>query len=219
MDEESNQWMSIADVMSVLMMIFMFLSVAFIYQLQNTRETFRDELNAALHKEFDKDLERWMAEITPDNIFRFNAPFTEGESQLPDLFGETLEEYFPRYIAVLTSPRFVSEIDELRIEGHTSYGWGPLTSRNEVYLNNMRLSQARASAVLEFSYNLDHELVNDKKDWLETHLRSNGMAYSNLILQSGEVAKTFDLQEANQQNKTRSRRVEFKVVMKPGINF
>jgi chemotaxis protein MotB len=214
MEDESSQWMSIADVMSVLMMIFMFLSVAFIYQLQNSRENYRDELNDALHKEFDKDLERWIAEITPNNIFRFNAPFREGVSQLPHLYGETLSEFFPRYIKVLTSPRFVSEIDELRIEGHTSYGWGHITTRNEIYLKNMQLSQSRASAVLEFCYSLNHVLINDKKDWLEAHLRSNGMAYSNLILQSGDVAKTFSSHEANEQDETRSRRVEFNVVVK-----
>ena len=71
MEEENSQWINIADVMSALMMIFMFLSVTFIYELQNSRETYRSDLNAALHDEFGKDLERWKAEITPENIFRF----------------------------------------------------------------------------------------------------------------------------------------------------
>jgi chemotaxis protein MotB len=213
MEEENSQWINIADVMSALMMIFMFLSVTFIYELQNSRETYRGELNAALHDEFGKDLERWKAEITPDNIFRFNAPFKSGVSRVPGSFGETLSDFFPRYLRVLMSPQFVSNIEELRVEGHTSYGWGLISTRNEIYLNNMRLSQSRASNVLEFCYNLDHVLVNAAKDWLETHFRSNGMAYSNLIDRSGTVAKNFIMSNIKTQDKDRSRRVEFKAVV------
>jgi outer membrane protein OmpA-like peptidoglycan-associated protein len=213
MEEENSQWINIADVMSALMMIFMFLSVTFIYELQNSRETYRSDLNAALHDEFGKDLERWKAEITPDNIFRFNAPFKSGASRVPDSFGETLTDFFPRYLRVLMSPQFVSNIEELRVEGHTSYGWGSLSSRKKIYLNNMRLSQSRAINVLEYCYNLDNDFVNAAKDWLESRFRSNGMAYSNLIDRSGTVAENFTRSNINTQDKGRSRRVEFKAVV------
>lgn len=214
MEDDNSQWMNVADIMSALMMIFMFLSIAFIYELQNSRENYRDQLNAALRLEFGKDLEEWKAEITPDNIFRFNAPFTAGVSRVPDSFGKILADFFPRYIKVLMSGQFVSKIEELRVEGHTSYGWGSLSSRSDIYLNNMRLSQSRSHNVLEYCYNLTDIIVKVSKDWLETHFRSNGMAYSNLINQSGVVAKSFQMANIKSQDKDRSRRVEFKAVIK-----
>ena len=59
MEEENNSWINIADIMSALMMMFMFISVSFLFKLQNEREIYRVELNQALHKEFDKDLKKW----------------------------------------------------------------------------------------------------------------------------------------------------------------
>ncbi|MBD3807872.1 MAG: hypothetical protein IE880_04045 [Epsilonproteobacteria bacterium] len=202
-DSESN-WINIADVMSALMMIFMFISISFLYQLLSEKESYKIELNKALHKEFDKDLTKWQALITEDNIIRFNSPFETGRAEVPEAFNELLQDFFPRYIKVLSDAKFKSEIDEIRVEGHTSNGWGSIADTKEVYLKNMHLSQERASNVLSLCYGLDDIFIRSNIKWLEANLRANGMASSKPLYIDG--SKTEDTE--------RSKRVEFKVLTK-----
>lgn len=203
--EENSSWINIADIMAALMMVFMFIAIAFMYELQNEKEIYRVSLNEALHNEFDKDLNSWQAEITDDNIFRFNAPFITGKSELPEFYSDILKDFFPRYINLLTNERFKKEIDEVRVEGHTSYGWNKNSTEEEIYLNNMKLSQDRANNVLTYTYSIKDEVIDKTKEWLQSKLRANGMAFSNLIYEDNN--KTIE-------DKKRSQRVEFKVVTK-----
>ncbi|MFA5455951.1 MAG: hypothetical protein WC272_11615 [Sulfurimonas sp.] len=204
MQESESNWISIADVMSALMMIFMFISISFLYQLLSEKENYKIELNKALHEEFDKDMAKWQALITDDNIMRFNSPFETGGADVPQAFYEILQDFFPRYIKVLSDAKFKSEIEEIRVEGHTSNGWGGITDYKEVYLKNMHLSQERASNVVSICYGLDNSFIRNNIKWLETNLRANGMAFSKPLYVDG--SKTEDTQ--------RSKRVEFKVIAK-----
>ena len=204
MENNENTWMNIADVMSALMMIFMFIAIAFLYQILNEKEVYKVQLNKALHKEFDNDLEAWKAYITDDNIIRFNAPFKTGDDSIPEEFNSVLFEFFPRYIKVLTLKEFKSEIEEIRVEGHTSNGWGKAVQKQS-YIYNMNLSQKRASNVLTHCYNIDDDMIINNIKWLQVNLRANGMSFSKLLYQDDE--KTI-------QDKIRSRRVEFRVVTK-----
>ena len=206
METSENNWINIADVMSALMMIFMFIAVAFLYQILNEKEVYKVDLNRALHEEFDKDLQRWQAVITDDNILRFNSPFKSGSDEIPKSYKKILSNFFPRYIKLLSSNEFKQEIAEIRVEGHTSYGWGDLSDEKSIYLLNMSLSQKRASNVLAYCYSLENQpTIQQNRDWLQKNLRANGMSYSKLLYK--DKAKT--IQDAN-----RSRRVEFKVVVK-----
>ncbi len=209
METNENNWLNIADIMSALMMIFMFIAVAFLYQLLNEREVYKVDLNRALHVEFDKDLQNWQAIITDDNIIRFNSPFKSGSSEIPDRFKNILSDFFPRYVKLLGSKEFKNEIAEIRVEGHTSYGWGDLEDEKSIYINNMNLSQKRASNVLAYCYSLEDSHILKSTKWLQKNLRANGMAYSNLLYKDDNKTK---------EDKERSRRVEFKVMLKDNIN-
>ena len=101
MRENDTSWVNIADVMSALMMIFMFIAIAFLYQILNEKEIYKVQLTKALHEEFDEDLKKWKAVITDDNIIRFDSPFSMGSDELPKSFEMILEEFFPRYIKLL----------------------------------------------------------------------------------------------------------------------
>ncbi len=223
--------------MSGLMMVFLFIAIAFmieaddekniaiqekkkaqkmaknykitqesIHQIITTYNISQQELNSDLNKEFKNDLQKWKAEITDDNIFRFNSPevlFKTGSSQISTKFSEILNNFFQRYIKILTSNKYKNEIDEIRIEGHTSKRWGKHSSQKEIYLKNMKLSQDRASSVLDYCYNIDKNTINLNRLWLEKKLRANGMSFSKIIFtQNGE------------QDYDKSRRVEFKVSTK-----
>ena len=207
MEDSENNWISIADVMSALMMIFMFIAIAFLYQILNEKEIYKVSLNKALHQEFEKDLKSWKAVITEDNIIRFNAPFSVGGSKLPQEFSHILEDFFPRYIKLLSNTKFKNEIEEIRVEGHTSNGWGNEIDNKKVYLNNMNLSQQRASNVLAYCYDLENVTIQKNLAWLQGNLRANGMSYSKLIYKNNSKI----------EDKAQSRRVEFKVLTKENL--
>jgi len=218
MKSANSEWMSISDMMSGLMLIFMFIAISFMIQIQEDKEKIEDiaktyykdkeELNIALKKEFKDDLEKWEAQITADNIIVFNSPnvlFKTGKSIIKRDFKKILNDFFPRYIKILSSEKYKKEIDEIRIEGHTSNTWSRERNRNLIYLKNMKLSQNRANRVLAYCYSLNRRVINSNKKWLEKHLRANGMAFSKLKYINKEK-KIVDLDK--------SRRVEFRVQMK-----
>ena len=195
--------------MSGLMLIFLFIAVSFMVDVEKEKQDmidiaidYRDtkaNLNEALFAEFEDELQTWDATITKDNSITFYSPdvlFEVSKSEMNDAFKTTIEEFFPRYIKILTSKEYKGEIKELRVEGHTSKRWGNSKSKQEIYLKNMQLSQARAYEVLSFCYSLEDATVIENREWLQKYFRANGMAFSKF------------------KDDNRSRRVEFTVQMK-----
>lgn len=108
-----------------------------------------------------------------------------------------LLDFFPRYLKILTNEKFKSEIDEIRIEGHTSSEWSETVPQDIAYFNNMKLSQDRTRAVLEFVTSLEN--VNGNKQWLRELITANGLSSSKLVIYNGN------------EDREKSRRVEFRV--------
>ena len=205
----NNEWISISDMMSGLMLVFLFIAISFMIEVESEKKEMKDvaisyrdtksNLNEALYTEFENDLERWGATITKDNSITFYSPdilFEVSKSDIKDEFKIVLEQFFSRYIKVLTSAEYKDEIKELRVEGHTSDKWGSVLSAKEIYLKNMKLSQSRAYEVLSFCYSLENESIKENRVWLEKYFRANGMAFSKL------------------KTKEKARRVEFSIEMK-----
>ncbi|MEA1892605.1 MAG: OmpA family protein [Campylobacterota bacterium] len=205
----NNEWISISDMMSGLMLVFLFIAISFMIEVESEKQEMKDvavayrdtkaNLNEALYAEFENDLQGWNATITKDNSVVFSSPevlFEVSKSDIKDEFKIILEHFFSRYINILISSEFKDDIQELRVEGHTSDKWQSTTSKKEIYLNNMQLSQNRAYEVLSYCYSLEDESVKQNRQWLEKHFRANGMAFSKL------------------QNIEKARRVEFTIQMK-----
>lgn len=183
--------MSISDMMSGLMLVFLFIAIGFMIEVQSQKDALVDvaqsykdtkaNLNEALFDEFEDDLEKWNASITKDNSVVFNSPevlFEVSESKIQEQFKTILNQFFPRFIKILSSNPYKDEIIDVRVEGHTSNTWANTTDKNKIYLNNMQLSQNRAYEVLSYCYSLDDESVQQNRAWLEKYFRANGMAYS-----------------------------------------
>ena len=210
-EENEGQWISIADVMAVTMMIFMFLTVLFMATVQADKESIegiavtynrlQKNLYQDLRREFKNDLPRWSAEIHRETLsITFREPdvlFDAGEAVLKEEFQNILIDFFPRYVKILTGPKYKNDIEEVRIEGHTSSSWGTLTDK-AAYFKNMELSQKRTRAVLEYVLNLDR-VVRDF-EWLKEKLTANGLSSSKPVLY-----------EDGRENHKGSRRVEFRV--------
>ncbi len=216
----SKEYLGIADMMTGMMMVFMLIAVAFMLTVEASKneierqkdamaeiaemaERSRLQLNKELSEEFAGNLKAWNAEILKDNTVRFKAPkvlFKTGRSTLRRRFKSILSDFFPRYINILQ--RYASEIEAVRIEGHTSSDWLGANEMATRYLNNVELSQQRALATLEYCYK-DTSVTEKQRVWLRKVLRANGLSFARLILKAD---KTEDVEK--------SRRVEFKVVTK-----
>ena len=209
--EEEGHWISVSDLMSGLMMVFMLVSLVFMVNVEIERDKIRDvailydtlrtQLYEDLRDEFEPDMARWGAELDKDLTFRFNNTevlFDRGQAALKGEFKSILSEFFPRYLSIITQEQYRNDILEVRIEGHTSSGWGGARDLDEAYVRNMDLSQQRTRSALV--YLLEMEQVQKDKPWLKTHLTANGLA-------SAKVVRN----EQGEEDSERSRRVEFKV--------
>ena len=205
----NREWMSISDMMSGLMLIFLFIAISFMVKIESEKQEMKDvvleyrdtkvNLNEALFSVFEDDLESWNATLTSENSIVFTSPevlFEVSESEIKPEFQTVLEEFFPRYLEILSSREYRESIQELRVEGHTSKSWKNSMSEKEIYLKNMKLSQERAYSVLSFCYALEANDTKEKREWLIKHFRANGMAYSKM------------------KDEETARRVEFVVQMK-----
>lgn len=208
--EDDSEWISVADLMAGLMVIFLFIAIIYIRPLAEQRARIKDiavtwqesevSIYEALEEEFHDDLSKWNAEIERETlVIRFKAPdvlFDQGKDYIKPRFQAILSDFFPRYVAVLRP--FNKAIEELRIEGHTSSTWNVSTSAEQAYFFNMGLSQARTRAVLEFVLTLP-PIIEDR-GWVQPLLTANGLSSSRLIKDSNGV-----------ENPSASRRVEFRV--------
>ena len=159
-DDQDDQWISIADMMAGLMIVFLFIAIVNLKdQLDKLRsfEILQDRIYNELYDEFEDDLKKWVAEIDKETLtISFREPkiqFATGSSEVKNQFKDILDDFYPRYLNVLWD--FRDDIDELRIEGHTSSKWQKAISIDEAYINNMGLSQDRSKNVLIYILGLD----------------------------------------------------------------
>lgn len=211
-EDSEEHWISISDIMSGLMMIFLFIAVTYmlnvnaekvkIEAIADTYKLLKNDLYEDLYKEFKNDLTAWDAEIDSKTLsVKFKEPevlFEAASATVKPRFKEILANFFPRYAAILQSSRYVDDIEEVRIEGHTSSEWHESTGTIEAYFRNMELSQNRTRSVLEYVMGLDG--VKDSQEWLKKHVTANGLSFSQRIIDP-----------TGRENRERSRRVEFRV--------
>jgi len=218
-NEDGEHWLTVSDLMAGLMMVFLFIAIAFMRHVSVERDKIKDVAVAyqenqvaifdALNDKFEKDLASWKASIDKETLsFQFNSPevlFATGESELNDEFKVILSSFIPRYFSVLD--KYKTSIDEIRIEGHTSSEWGPDTSIDDAYFFNMALSQNRTRSVLNFAY-LRVNITAEQKAWMKTSFAAVGLASSRL-----------KLNEDGSENKELSRRVSFRVITNADIQI
>jgi len=199
-------------------MVFLFVSIALMREAMVERDKVRVERDTikdvavayqenqvaifdALMAEFQADLSRWDAKVDRDTLaFNFQSPevlFATGETSLKPGFKAILEDFFPRYLAVLG--RFRGSIEEVRIEGHTSSIWNQQTSADEAYFKNMWLSQGRTRAVLSYVHALPED--DAQRVWIKKHVSAVGFSSSRPILTATGV-----------EDRQRSRRVLFRII-------
>ena len=216
--EDEGEWISISDIMTTLMIIFLFISILYIKKVQNqiqeikkANEVIRQAsqeyvdhqktIYESLQKEFSKDLKKWEAELLKDPvIIRFLSPdimFLSGKSNIQPQFKKILQDFCPRYFSVLS--KFRKSIEEIRIEGHTSFEWYGAKTKTDAYFKNMKLSQGRTRSVLQYCVTLK-SLNQNIKSWATKILTANGLSSSKPLCSETSV-----------NCRARNRRVEFRL--------
>lgn len=204
-------WMPVSDLMSGLMIVFLFISVVLmreafierdkIKEIAVTYNQVQDALYEALISEFGDDLDTWNAEVDRSTLeFKFRAPdvlFVEGSASLRPKFKLILSDFFPRYLNTLVV--FRNSIAEVRIEGHTSSNWNIGTPEDRAYFNNMKLSQDRTRSVLRFVQSIPE--VHEELEWIRANIGAVGYSSAKLVLTATGV-----------EDAERSRRVTFRVL-------
>lgn len=200
-----EQWAPMSDLMAALMLIFMFVAIIFVRTVVDDEGVQKEEcatMYRMLATEFSHDFENWDVELLKDLTIRFRNPeilFAQGRDIVSPRFREILEDFFPRYVTILRTKKFLQEVREVRIEGHTSSEWNGNTSDTEGYFKNMELSQDRTRAILHLV--LQSKVTHEDIEWLRPLITANGLSSSKPILDRN-----------NDEDRQRSRRVEFRLM-------
>ena len=93
-------WMSVSDLMTGLMVIFLFIAISYIRKVQENQTILTDyvetktQLHDKLLESFENDTARWQMTIGKDLSMRFNNPqvlFASGKADLTPQFKEILD--------------------------------------------------------------------------------------------------------------------------------
>jgi outer membrane protein OmpA-like peptidoglycan-associated protein len=213
----NDQWISISDMMTGLMIIFMFIALNYILQFMEFKFIEKDIYNA-LEIEFHQEIASGKIRLSPDGCISFSQDestclFESGETTLDSNFTSLLDSFIPKYLEILTNKDYINNIKEIRIEGHTdTVPLGPNLRRPNYdnYENNLWLSTERAISVLcRIRSSAYYAKLNDttrcRLDFLFT---ANGLSYS----RTKDNNQDYSYITGEEINNEISRRVEFRVI-------
>ena len=207
-------WISMSDMMTGLMLVFLLIAIVFMYQVQlkqkeqnkilfdynNAKEKLYNEIN----KSFKDKSNKWWMKINNDLSINFNVDFEPDSYLLKQELKDILDKFIPKYLFLINQEKYKDRIKEVRIEWHT---WECSVYEYEECLI---LSQRRANSVLLYLQNTSSfkELEKKYKEKLNFWFTANWMWDWKLLDENWEYIY-FSKQKPNNQN---SRRVEFKII-------
>lgn len=215
--KKETYWIPLADLMTVLMVIFLFISIAYMIEVKSKQverdkifEDFKEtkvDLLKELQTEFKDDFrkDKWNAVLDKDLSIKFvneNVLFDYNKSDLKPEFQTILTDFFPRYLNILMKPKYKDKIAEVRIEGHTDIQGD--------YIYNLQLSQDRTRNVMKFLLNLDYykNLSSTDQNKLRFWLTANGLSFGRTLDADGNLTEYSN----KPPDDLKCRRVEFRIV-------
>ncbi|WP_180168581.1 OmpA family protein [Acinetobacter sp. YH01003] len=211
----ADHWISLSDIMTALMMVFLLISIIYMIRVKESVDIPRifksdeQQLYSQLQNKLTTKLTKWGATLSPDLTVRFSNEdilFKVGSDELQPEFKQALNEYFPVYLRSLMQDKFIDNIKEIRIEGHTSSFWAKGASSEIAYINNMQLSQQRAQNTLIYLLTSSN-LTTNEKEWLKIKFRAIGYSSALTLGKNGKPSSI-----NNPEDFGTSQRVEFRVV-------
>ena len=199
--EADEHWIATSDMMAGLMMVFLLIAVIYIHSFQKKSENIEDvssNICNEIKRQFEKEKDEWSMSICENGLlvsFHNDAIFDRGLDKLKPEFQNILDVFFPKFMKIVLDNE--KDIDELRIEGHTSSEFTSQDKKNS-YILNTRLSQKRAYNVMRYVFDLP--INNNSIQWMQTNLTAHGMSSSSLIKKNDGL-----------EDPIKSRRVEFRL--------
>lgn len=198
--EEVNYWMSYADLMSAMLMVFALLLTIVILDYRELLEekekqieevvTVKTEIIEALTEAFkESNMTIEIDQQTGAIRFPGSVLFESNSSEISEPGKQFLDQFMPKYLGILLQERFRGEISSVIIEGHTD--------KKGTYIYNMSLSQSRAYSVLSYIYSGKFPAFPEK-DISQQYITANGRGYNQPLNNS-----------KGKYDPNRSRRVEF----------
>lgn len=223
LNKSDSHWVSISDMMTGLMVIFMFIAISYILevnrkqaeltniieQYEETRQVIQTDLLNMLLENMSEYQDYIKFDMLNLNI-KFigeEIQFASDSEAIRPKFKEILDKFIPLYLEIISKPEYKDKIAEVRIEGHANKVYPATTSS---YMKGVSWSQRRAKNVLNyFIQNKSFQSLSPKqKERLEFWLVANGYGYGRNIDEAG----TYTLESEEESCSTCSRRVEFRIV-------
>lgn len=210
----SSNWISLSDMMTGLMLVFLLISVLTISHVIKQEEKRKEllvefdvaktEIYNDLVNAFQKEEDNWGIKIDNDLSIKFENPdvlFGYLSDDITPEFRIILDEFVPRYIEIINNPKYRDKIKEVRIEGHTA-SW-------DDYNYTIELSQKRSNAVLRYILSSQYYagLTEEEKERLKFWFTSNGLGNGRMIDADGDY-----IFYSRKESEISSRRVEFRIV-------
>ena len=210
--------MSVSDLMTGLMVIFLFIAIAYMIRVRDDISEYKDTKEEIYNRLKDKftngEIANGTISVNPDLSMRFlqaTTQFASGQRTLPKSFEMTLDTIMPKYLDILVGldGRLKSKLKEIRIEGHTDDVGFPKINEDP-YRANLILSQERARNVLFYILDIieRRKYTESDKLLLQHLLTANGYSYSRALDSDGK--EVFDSHKPIEPNK--SRRVEIRII-------
>lgn len=214
----NTQWISISDMMTGLMVIFMFIAVNYIMQVIEHKFV-ENEIFNRLSIEFDEEIENGDMRISSDGLVTFTPKdstnlFDLGNMKVDSNFAKSLDKFIPKYLDVILQDDYLEYIKEIRIEGHSdTVPCGKKLHRdgNDNYEDNLWVSSERAQSVLKYIRNMEYytDLDPDSRTRLDFLFTANGRSFSHSLNSKGEYSY---LDPDKAIDNELSRRVEFRLI-------
>ena len=210
--------MSVSDLMTGLMVIFLFVAVAYMIKVKDNQSVLTEYVETKQHlhdrlvDEFKGDTAEWKMVVGKDLSMKFKEPevlFRQGSGEIEPRFAQILDEFIPRYLHILLTDSLRERIQEIRIEGHTDevrmvkYGM-------DSYLSNVKLSQERAYNVLKYIREMPSfgQYSQEERSLLDFWFTANGLSYGKALNSNGEYVAI----KGDTIDRAKSRRVEFRII-------
>lgn len=216
--QQASNWISLSDMMTGLMLIFLLIAVLVTMQItleQKQRQQsvveyqeIKDDIYTDLKDAFGSKEDEWGIAITRDLVIKFENPdllFGVDEANLTNGYEDILNKFIPLYIGIINKEEYKERIKEVRIEGHTA----DVSLAHPTYMSTIELSQDRSNAVLE--YILENNFFNNLEESDQKKLRfwfsANGLGNGRTLDQNNQYTYV-----TNAPISPNSRRVEFRIL-------
>src|SRR3989344_6468990 len=113
-----THWVSLSDMMTGLMMVFLFISILFMHQWQKEFVSYQNNKNSLykeLNNQFKEKYKEWDMILEKDLTIKFTNPevlFDYRSAEITPKFSMILSEFIPQYLAIITKEKYKDSISE-----------------------------------------------------------------------------------------------------------